>query len=78
MSWVRVPPEAADFLRKMSSSGVVELCYVSLCIFGRCLEVCLSCIYTVYKVQVHVHALDSLDTMYYTHLSSIYESTVDE
>ena len=37
VSWVRVPPEAADFLRKKSS--VVELCCVSLCIFGRCLEV---------------------------------------
>ena len=26
MSWVRVPPEAADFSLKKSSSGVVELC----------------------------------------------------
>ena len=31
MSWVRVSPEAADFSRKKkSSSGVVELCCVSL------------------------------------------------
>ena len=28
MSWVRVPPEAADFsLKKKSSSGVVVLCF---------------------------------------------------
>ena len=44
VSWVRIPPEPADFsLKIMSSSGVVELCCVALYIFGRCLEVCSSC-----------------------------------
>ena len=28
MSWVRVPPEAADFSLKKSSSGVVELLFI--------------------------------------------------
>ena len=28
MSWVRVPPEAADFSLEKSSSGVIELCCV--------------------------------------------------
>ena len=39
MSWVRVPPEVADFSRRKES----ELCCFALYI-GRCLEVCLSCI----------------------------------
>ena len=51
MLWVRVPPEQLIFLRKKSSSGVVELCCVSLCIFGRCLEVCLSCILFVEQLS---------------------------
>ena len=35
MSWVRVPPEAADFSPKKSSSGVVELCCVALYIGSK-------------------------------------------
>ena len=34
--WVRVPPEAADFSLKKSSSGVLELCV--LCIFGTVIK----------------------------------------
>ena len=34
--WVRVPPEAADFSMKKSSSGVIVLCCIIV-------KVCLSC-----------------------------------
>ena len=33
-----------------TNSGVFELCCVSLCMFGRCLEVCLLCIYLVWSL----------------------------
>ena len=64
MSWVRVPPEAADFSQKKSLPQVsVELCCVSLFMFGRCLEVCLSC--TLY---MYIHDIYFTACVQYVHI----------
>ena len=86
MSWVRVP---ADFsLKKKSSSGVVELCCVSLCIFGGYLEVSLACIYytvhdcthstsnTIFSVFIKFRALPvPLHHLLYSRIQKAVEST---
>ena len=52
MSWVRVPPEAADFSQKKKILPQVSLnCVVFLCV---CLEGVLKFVYHVYTLYVYI------------------------